>query len=496
MVYFFWRTVLGIGLAACLSAVATAEDTRDDKFFDIALDILAGLDKVQHAKRPKGASEGFAKLRVAIRPFDQEKIKLSKEVADEFNDAMYAALLQQAGARYRFIARQKLTEIITDMQQTGAWEASARNPINALMVKAQKVDVLITGKIRMSNQTAFLRYSAVGMDAEIIAQTAPYAFKLSREEAKIRRPTVSLEQAVQDATASLSDQVHDLEELLLGGIRFEDSGAQPGFGHYLQGRLSSAMQKAFSNAALGKQIKVNPLDGYSGYDRGIDIKAKQLVAETPASRDKTYVLRGKYWELPGSIELRVNLKGANGASASWLGHIQPDAAAGHTLRPRGNFGALRDNDGLGPFAFHLTSNRGEDAAYRFGENLNLLIRLDRDAWTYCFYKQSNGSMFKILPNSGYKKALLRGNVPHMMGDGRSFFPFKFTFGPPAGTELVKCFAVSRDITNDLPRELRGWSFDPLPQHLASTLPSVFQRLPNAAVSEASFVVTVNPKNPR
>jgi len=500
--------VLGIGLAGLLTGPLAAEDAWHEKFGMMARVIVAGLDQAQNAKKTKGDPEGLAawaekayayvmptKLRVAVAPFDQEKIRLSKEVADEFNDALYAALLEQAGARYQLVARKKLTAIITDLQETGAWETSNRNPINALMVNAQNIDVLIVGRIRISGQTAFLRYAALGMGGAVtFAQTKRYEFKLNPDDAKITRPTVSLDWAIRNAAESLSGQVHDLEELLLGGIRFEDSGTQPAFGRYLQGLLSSAVRKAFSNPAVAKQIKVNALDSYRGYDRGIDIKAKQLVADTPAHRDKSYVLRGEYWELPGSIELRVSLKGAKGVAASWVGHIRLEDTAGRTLRPKGEFGTLRDNDGFGPFAFHLTSNRGDDAAYRIGEKMHLNIRLDRDAWTYCFYKQSDGKVIQILPNphfwKRFKEPRLKGNVLHTI-PGEKLFPFELKFSLPVGTELVKCFAVTRDVTNDLPPDLRGRSLDPLPQDLASTLPSVFQRLPSAAVSEASFVVTVD-----
>jgi hypothetical protein len=126
--------------------------------------------------------------------------------------------------------------------------------------------------------------------------------------------------------------------------------------------------------------------------------------------------------------------------------------------------------------------------------MNLVIRLDRDAWIYCFYRQVDGKTIQILPNpefwKRYREPRLKGGIPHTI-PGEALFPFEFQFVLPAGTELVKCFAVSRDVTAELPPELRGRSLDPLPREVGRSLSSLFRRLPDAAVSEASFVVTVS-----
>lgn len=148
---------------------------------------------------------------------------------------------------------------------------------------------------------------------------------------------------------------------------------------------------------------------------------------------------------------------------------------------------------MGPFAFELTSDRGKNAAYKVGDSLQLLIRLDRRAWLYCFYRDAGGSLIQILPNphfwGNFKEPRFEGGVLYRVPDDQRF-GFAFTVSPPAGQELVKCFAVSRDVTDDLPRKLRGNSLAPLPPGMALRLSPTFQELPDAVVSEASFVVTV------
>ena len=80
----------------------------------------------------------------------------------------------------------------------------------------------------------------------------------------------------------------------------------------------------------------------------------------------------------------------------------------------------------------------------------------------------------------------------MMPDekNKELFPYQLVVAGPPGNELIKCFAASRDVTSELPKELRGLSDDALPQNMVGSLPSRFQQLPDVAISEASFIVTI------
>ena len=146
---------------------------------------------------------------------------------------------------------------------------------------------------------------------------------------------------------------------------------------------------------------------------------------------------------------------------------------------------------LGPFAFHLTTNRGEDPAYSIGEYLNLLIRLDRDAWVYCFYQQSDASLMQIFPNPQMisQEPRLAGGVLHTI-PGETIFPFKLRLTEPAGYEALRCFATSRNVTAELPKYLQGKSLGALPPGTEHRLAGVFSDLPDVKVSEKQLVITV------
>ena len=118
----------------------------------------------------------------------------------------------------------------------------------------------------------------------------------------------------------------------------------------------------------------------------------------------------------------------------------------------------------------------------------LLIETDRNAWLYCFYRQSDRKWFKIFPNAYYADPVIRGNRLHTIPDEN--YPFEFAITEPAGMELVKCFAVDRDVAGDLPPALRSLDPRPLPAGMDTRLPDIFRALRDAGVSEASLIITV------
>ncbi len=143
-----------------------------------------------------------------------------------------------------------------------------------------------------------------------------------------------------------------------------------------------------------------------------------------------------------------------------------------------------------PIVLKLSSARGPDPVYHVGEKLSLSIELDRNAWLYCFYRQADDRMFKIFPNAHHDMALLDGGRVHMVpGDN---FPFDLNVTEPPGTETVRCFAASRDVTADLPTSLRGLTALPLPAGVDRRLTEIFQGLSNVTVSEAKLVIIVSP----
>ena len=164
---------------------------------------------------------------------------------------------------------------------------------------------------------------------------------------------------------------------------------------------------------------------------------------------------------------------------------------GLQIRPPGEFPLeLLLNDGQGPVGLLLISKGGErnDPVYRIGEKLFLLIQANRDAYLYCYYRQSDNRWFKIFPNQFHKKARIEGNTMHTIpGDS---YEFDWNVTEPVGIDLVKCFATTRDVSKELPRHLASNAFEPLPDGMDFKIAREFQRLTMAGVTEESLIVMV------
>ncbi len=451
----------------------------------MAKELIAGLEtsaKVRKSCSGQGMTLAYGdklcrkrkKLRIALRPFSSEEIPFAERLAIDLNDRFLNHLISFSGGRYEFIARSELRALTGDLFEFG----QSSRPINKLLKKVEDLDILITGKLRYKSPNAILSYKALGMDGNILSSTVPQKISISPKDAKATQRTITVEQAVKTAARELADKAGHMDSLVLGSVVFEDSGGQPPFGRYVKERLSIALQDAFTNILTDRKLRII-----------------SRLGDQSNVGERVYVLRGKYWDLSNSIELRISLRNKDNQEVSWVGWIRKDTIK-QRLRPSGDFGSLRDNDGLGPFDFHLTSERGANPVYRIGDNLKLKISLDRDAWIYCFNFSTNKKLYQLFPNPHFNKThkepRLKGGADITMPDeGHNLFPYDFQVTGPLGNELIKCLAASRDVTAELPKALRGLSSDALPKKLLYSLSSIFQQLPDVAISEASFVMTIS-----
>jgi hypothetical protein len=161
------------------------------------------------------------------------------------------------------------------------------------------------------------------------------------------------------------------------------------------------------------------------------------------------------------------------------------------------FGRERLGIPYGPIQFDLSSDKGAEPVYRIGDKLNLELRTDRDAWIYCYYTQSDGKTMAILPNPEFWKDSFEphfsaGVMYRMPGDDT--YPFELIVSEPTGEEFIKCFAVSRDVTWELPEALRGESWGPIMPSLVKKISEVFRNLPETAISEANLKLKILPSS--
>ena len=141
-----------------------------------------------------------------------------------------------------------------------------------------------------------------------------------------------------------------------------------------------------------------------------------------------------------------------------------------------------------PINLQISSARGPTPVYRIGEDLELLIELDDDAWVYCFYLQANGSLVMLLPNRYRKLTRLDGGQTHAIaGDD---FPFSLMLTEPVGEEMLHCFASGQHLDAELPVDLRDLEGAVLEAPLSYRFLDAFRAIPGVSITEATLSVTV------
>jgi len=362
---FFLGGIAALVICGAVGAGSSARAGSDngDIYRAMAVELIAGIkqmeqpatgsDKIDQALLYLQKAYDYVRnkrVRVAVWPFNGADVPMSSEAAEDFNEGLYAALLTENAGRFDFVVRSELTALIDDMEQTGALDEAAENPLAALMENARKIDVLIRGRLRLKDGKVSLTYKAVNVDGRVIAATSPRIVQTGA----IERKSVTLVRAVKEAARALADGAPDLNELRLGGIRFQDSGAQPAFGRRFLELLASEIAGLSNDVVTGQTLKVTNLR--APIARGVSVTGKELADHKLGGKPGSYLLSGTYWDIGDEIEIRVALRDVSGRTIPWVGRIDRRDAGTTPIRPASNLAPLRDEDG-GPLAFHLLSDR-------------------------------------------------------------------------------------------------------------------------------------------
>jgi len=452
-------------------------------------DAIAG-ELIELLRAGEGPSRllDFRRIRIAIWPFGRDDdLPIAHDAANTINDALLPALLRRAGSRYVFLGRSDLRAVIADLEETAA-EADAVSKV----AKGALADMLLIGRLDAGVRDVLVSYKVVTSRSSNAGQ---YKAASTPRPVPVRQTAsgVALDRAIADGARRLLDRVPDLEELRLAGVRFRNSGRHTDLGAYLEQHLAEAIAAAAANALTGRRVRLRQAElGARGLERlrGIGAEPRDLKAEGFEHASGAYTLGGSYWDFDDSVEVKIRLSGKDGRFAAWSQKItKATLPSGIEVRPPSDgIDPIRDNDNLGPVRFVLSSTRGDNPRYRVGETAHFTMLLGADAWVYCFYRQADGSLARLFPNPYHGDARLAGRVLHEVPS--RVMPFDLRVKEPAGTELLKCFATSRDVRADLPPDLADFGRITLPATWTERLPIVFRQIRNATVSEASLVVTV------
>lgn len=176
--YAMIAATLGI-LAMAGAASAQDYDPSQDYFRAFAHELLAGINDADFANIP--AVGGYGKPRIAVLPFVAEKDGPPKPVMAEFNARLLAELTRQGNRSFRFVARDTLKSIISEIDSLNELEPGAGRPVADLLRNA-RVDILIVGRLRMTGNAVVLSYKAVSTeDGTLFAATTPRRLRRAPE---------------------------------------------------------------------------------------------------------------------------------------------------------------------------------------------------------------------------------------------------------------------------------------------------------------------------
>ena len=140
-------------------------------FRAFAQELLAGIGASDLADIP--AIGGYGKPRIAVLPFAADDNAVAKSVGAEFNARLLAELTRQGNRNFRFVARGSLKAIIGEIDSIAELAPGADDRV-ADLLQGARVDILVIGSLRKTDDAVVLSYKAVSTeDGTLFAATMP-----------------------------------------------------------------------------------------------------------------------------------------------------------------------------------------------------------------------------------------------------------------------------------------------------------------------------------
>jgi hypothetical protein len=128
---------------------------------------------------------------------------------------------------------------------------------------------------------------------------------------------------------------------------------------------------------------------------------------------------------------------------------------------------------------------GNQTRFARGEAINLTVRPSRDAFVYCYLQDEAARIVRFYPNRFNKDALVPAARPlSLPGSMR----FQLVMNAKGAQETIACFAAPRDLLAELPANVVGIDFEPLPVTSLAQVRAAFTTTGGGAVTQESFHV--------
>jgi hypothetical protein len=137
----------------------------------------------------------------------------------------------------------------------------------------------------------------------------------------------------------------------------------------------------------------------------------------------------------------------------------------------------------------VSTPRGPQPKYRVGETMAVAVQPTQDAYVYCFYRDSGGTVVRIFPNRFQPDPFLHAGAQiEIPPAGQKSFAIRFD--QPGGTETIACLGSDREIGLRLPDRLKAQDLERLPVSGLDEIAAQFREIPGARVDDARLAVEV------
>jgi hypothetical protein len=134
-------------------------------------EIVSGISSTDMSLIP--ARGGYGAPRVAVWPFEGDKLPVPKALAAEYNDRLEAGIARRAKGRLRLVARPALKTLIREIESLGETDHATEVRVADLLRNAS-VDILVIGKMRRDHDHVVLSYKALNVEnGTILSITIP-----------------------------------------------------------------------------------------------------------------------------------------------------------------------------------------------------------------------------------------------------------------------------------------------------------------------------------
>lgn len=124
--------------------------------------------------------------------------------------------------------------------------------------------------------------------------------------------------------------------------------------------------------------------------------------------------------------------------------------------------------------------------YREGEGLSVEVLCEVDAYVYALYRQAEGKVFQVFPNSAQPHNKMKGKEPVSIPAQDDLF--RWRIGPPFGKEIIKVIATREPIAPLSHPAARSRRFNPIPGSVVKGVHSSLKNTQSAMWSECEIEI--------